>query len=129
MQESFRRSHLSMPLFGALAVATAVATYQVQKPYVLTGAQLALADTGTGAGNTSAVVKVNGVAVTPVLSIAGAAAGKTAYADANASTPGVYPAGISLKPGDVVTVDITAVPATTAPKGGSLILNLTQLDV
>jgi hypothetical protein len=117
-----------MVLFGPLAVAASVATYKVGKSAVLTGAELSLADSGVGAGSTSVVVKVNGVAVTPAISVAGAAAGVTTYAKTSNEAPAVYPAGIGLKPGDVITIDITAIPGTTPPKGGVVYLDLTQRD-
>jgi hypothetical protein len=129
MQDSFRRSHLTLVLFGPLAVAASVATYKVGKSSVLTGAQLSLPTSGSGGGNTSVIVKVNGVAVTPALSVASAAAGVTASspATAPAPAPGVYPQGVGLKPGDIVTVDVTAITA-NPPAGGSVILDLTQRD-
>jgi protein involved in polysaccharide export with SLBB domain len=96
----------------------------------ISNAQLCLSDTGTGAGATTAVLKVNGVAVTSAgaLSVAQGAASPRVNTLVVAGS-NEYPGGALINPGDVVTVDITAVPATTVPKAACVILDLTQVDV
>lgn len=129
MQDSLRKSYLPLTLFGALAVAASVATYKVTRTGVLIGAQLALTDSGTGAGNTSVVVKKNGTAITPTLSVAGAAASPNATTTAMVNSgASPYPAGTLVQAGDVITVDITALPATTSPKAGTVYLDYVQID-
>lgn len=127
MQETFRKSRLTLPLPAPLAAGVGQVTYTAIHRAIITDAQLCLSDTGTGAGTTAVTVKVNGVAIGS-LSIAGAAAN----ASVSAQTPGAqsqYPAGAAILPGDVVTVDIGSVPATTVPKAGFVVLELTQQDV
>jgi protein involved in polysaccharide export with SLBB domain len=96
----------------------------------IAGAQLCLSDSGTGAGATKAVVKVNGTAVTAAndLSIAGAAGNKTVSV---AVTKGSnqYPGGARLNAGDIVTIDITAVPATTVPALAFVVLDIVEVDI
>jgi hypothetical protein len=130
MQDSFRKSTITLPLFGTLAVLTAAATFTSKRSFVITGAQLGLPDTGTGTGNTTVVVKVNGTAVNGSgSSVAGAATGKSVAIALTPTSPAGNPSGVSINPGDVVTVDVTAVPGTTAPKGGAVYLDVVQRDI
>ena len=128
-QDSFRRSHLTLPLFGPLAVAATVATFLVDRHQRLAAVQLTLTDSGVGAGQTSIAVKINGNDVTPAgLAVAGAAPVPAIGGKVIGGVQG-FPNGAALEPGDVITIDVTAVPATTAPKGGAVVLDLVQLDV
>ena len=73
---------------------------------------------------------MNGAAINAAnsLSIAGAAGGKSVTASI-AGEVGAVPPGARLNAGDVVTVDITSVPATTQPKGGFIVLDIIELDI
>ena len=113
-----------------LAAGVGQVTYTSPRPQRIVGAQLCLSDTGTGAGATAVNININGVAVNGAgsLSIAGAAAGKSV---GTAITAGVnnYPGGARLNKGDVVTVDVASVPATTVPKAGFVVLDIVEVDV
>jgi hypothetical protein len=119
-----------MVLFGALAAANGVATFVVQRKMRIAKLQLSLPGTGTGAGNTTVAVKLNGNLISPTggISIAGAAVGKTAAVDVTKGSQ-AHPGGALAMPGDVITVDVTAVPATTVPAGGVVYLDVLQLDI
>lgn len=128
MQDSFRKSYLTLPLQPTVAVATAVITYIVQRPMKVIGMQLCLSDTGTGTGATTVNVNVNGTAINAggSLSIAVGAASNAVNTTPNVSTG--YPGGYGVAKGDVITVDVTAVPGTTVPKNANVILDLLQTD-
>ena len=130
MQDSFRRSTITLPLPAPLAASVGQVTYTSPRPQRISGAQLCLSDTGTGSGATTANVNVNGVAINAAgtLSIAGAASGKSV---STAITEGQnnYPGGARLNPGDVVTVDLAAVPGTTVPKAGFIVLDIVEIDI
>lgn len=126
--ETLRRSFIPLHLFGNLAVAASVATFTVPRSLVLSRAQLSLPGSGTGAGGTTVDVKVNGIAVITAITVASAAANPTATQLASPSA-GTYPSGWRLNAGDVVTVDVTAVPGTTVPPGGVVYLDVVQVDV
>jgi len=117
-------------LLPALAVANGVATYVAQHRARIHRAQLCLSDTGTGAGSTKVRVKVNGNDVTGAadLSVAQGAATPAVDMAVNAGT-NLFPGGALINPGDVVTVDVMAVPATTVPKCAFVVLDLVQVDV
>lgn len=130
MQDSFRRSTITLPTPAAVAAAVAVASYTAPRPMRIAGAQLALSDSGTGAGATKALIKVNGVAITAAndLSIAGAAGNNTVSSVVILGS-NQFPGGARLNKGDLVTVDITAVPGTTVPKCATVILDIVEVDV
>jgi hypothetical protein len=129
MQDSFRRSHLTLPLPAPLAAGVAKATFVATQKTRIHTAQLSLSDSGTGAGGTEVTIKVNGVAITTAgdLLIAGGAAGLT---KSKVITKGSnqFPGGALLNIGDIVTVDIASVPATTQPAAGFVVLDLVQVD-
>lgn len=128
MQDSFRRSTITIPLPGPLAAANGVATYTAPRMMRIASAQLCLSDTGTGAGSTNVNVNVNGNAINAAnaLSIAGAAGGKSV--STTIIDDSQYPGGFRLNKGDTVTVDVTAVPATTQPKAGFVVLDVVEVD-
>ena len=130
MQDSFRRSHLTLPLPSVLAAAAAQATFVATHRTRIHAAQLCLSDTGTGAGGTEVTIKVNGVAITAAgdLLIAGAAPGKSKSVTISKGS-NQFPGGALLNPGDTVTVDIASVPAATVPAAGFVVLDLVQVDV
>lgn len=130
MQDSFRRSTLTLPLPPTLAAANGVATYVSPRPQRVAGAQLCLSDTGTGSGATTVNVKVNGTAINAAnsLSIAGAASGKSISTVITAGSNN-YPGGARLNAGDTVTLDIAAVPGTTVPKLGFVVLDIVEVDI
>lgn len=130
MQDSFRRSTITLPLPAALAASVGQVTYTSPRPQRIVSAQLCLSDTGTGAGATTANVNINGTQINAAnsLSIAGGAAGKSV---STTIVEGVnnYPGGARLNKGDVVTVDLAAVPGTTVPKAGFIVLDIVEVDV
>lgn len=131
MQDSFRRSTITLPLPGSpLAASVGQASYTAPRPQLIAGAQLCLSDTGTGAGATAAQINVNGVAITAAgdLSIAGAAGGKTASKSITLGS-NQYPGGARINAGDTVTVDVASVPATTVPKAAFVVLDVVEVDV
>lgn len=130
MQDSFRRSTITLPLPAPLAASVGQVTYTAPRPMRIVSAQLCLSDTGTGSGATTANLNVNGSAInaTNSLSIAGAATGKSISTTISAGVNN-YPGGARINKGDVVTVDLAAVPGTTVPKAGFLILDVVEVDV
>lgn len=130
MQESFRRSTITLPLPSTLVAATGVASYVSPRTQRIAGAQLCLSDTGTGTGATNVNVKINGTAVNDAnsLSIAGAATGKTASTKITGGSNN-FPGGARLNPGDTVTIDVASVPATTAPKSAFVVLDIVEIDI
>jgi hypothetical protein len=130
MMDSFRKSFVTLVLHGPLGVANGVATFIATHRARIASAQLGLPGTGTGAGATTVQVNINGVPVSGAgnLSIAGAAAGKAVSSSITLGS-NQFPGGALINPGDVITVDVLAVPATTVPAGGAVILDLTQVDV
>lgn len=125
--ESFRRSTLTLPIPDALAVANGQVTYTAPRMMRAVSAQLCLSDTGSGTGATTAKVNLNGNALA-TLSIASAATGKSLSATISAGVNN-YPGGARINAGDVITVDLTAVPGTTVPKGGFIVLDIVEVDV
>jgi hypothetical protein len=130
MQDSFRKSALTLPLPAPLAVANGVVSYIAQHHARIHRAQLCLSDTGTGAGSTEVRVKVNGNDVTGPgdLAIAQGAASKALDMLVSGGS-NQYPGGALIQPGDVVTIDVMAVPATTVPKAAFVVLDLIQVDI
>lgn len=129
MQDSFRRSTITLPTPATVAAGTAVASYTAPRPMRIAGAQLSLSSTGTGSGSTKAVIKVNGVAITAAndLSIASAATNKTVSIAVSLGS-NQFPGGARINAGDLVTVDITAVPGTTVPGCATVILDVVEVD-
>jgi hypothetical protein len=129
MMETFRKSALTLPLPTVLAVANGVATYTAKHRQRILNAQLCLADPGTGAGSTSVRVKVNGVAIVADgdLAITVVSGGKSVDKDITLGTVN-FPGGALVAPGDVVTVDVIAVPGTTVPKAAFVVLDVVQVD-
>lgn len=129
MQDSFRKSSITLPLPGPLAVGNAQVTFTSYRNLRLTRLQLCLSGSGTGAGATNVNVNQNGTAINAAnaLSIAGAAGTPNVATQLN--TGNSYPGGDRINKGDVITVDITSVPATTQPKGGFVVLDVIELDV
>jgi len=128
MQDSYRKSFLTLPLQPVLAVATAVITFIAPRPFRVIGAQLCLSDKGTGTGATTANVNVNGTAINPASSLSITVAGSVTAVNTPITLNAQFPGGLRVNKGDVITVDVTAVPGTTVPKNGNVILDLVQLD-
>jgi hypothetical protein len=129
-QEQLRRSYITLSLPASPAVGAGQSTFIATHPMRIISAQLGVSDTGTGAGATTVALNQNGMAIatTAALTIAQGAATK-ATKSALPGTTQSYPGGQRVNIGDVITVDVTAVPATTAPKAATVILSVTQLDV
>jgi|GEM_PF-6517426 len=128
MQDSFRRSHLTLPLPAALAVSNGQVTFTATQKTRIRAAELCLSDSGAGAGSTAVQVNVNGVAITAAgdLSIAGGAAAKSISKTISKGS-NQFPGGALLNIGDTVTLDLVSVPA-TAPKAAFVVLDLVQVD-
>jgi hypothetical protein len=129
MQDSFRKSMLTLPLLPTLAVATAVAIYIAERPFRIQGAQLCLSDQGTGAGATTVNLKLNGTAINASGSLSIAVGAGSNAINTPITTNSNYPGGQRVNKGDVLTVDVAAVPATTVPKNGYVVLDLVEIDV
>ncbi|MHB1673778.1 MAG: hypothetical protein ACYCSP_05955 [Acidobacteriaceae bacterium] len=129
MQDSFRRNTITLPLGAPLVAAVGVVTYTSPRPQLIAGAQLCLSDTGTGTGATDVNLNVNGVLINAAnsLSIAGAAVGNSV--STASLTDSQFPGGTRINMGDVVTVDVASVPATTAPKAAFVVLDIVEVDI
>jgi hypothetical protein len=130
-QQQLRKSYISLPLSLA-AVAAGIATFIATHPMRILSAQLALSDVGTGAGATTVAVNVNGTAVALSAPLTLTVAGGVKAVKSNlpgAATSQAYPGGLRVNANDVITVDITAIPGTTVPKVGHVVLSVTQLDI
>lgn len=129
--QQLRKSYIPLPLSLA-AVAAGIATFIASHPMRILSAQLCLSGVGTGAGATTVAVKINGTAVAlsaPLtLTVAGGvkAVKSTVIGTATAQS---YPGGIRVNAGDTITVDVTALPATTSPAVAQVLLGVTQLDI
>lgn len=128
MQDSFRRNFLTLPLPAALAVSVGQVTYTAPRPFTISWLQLCLSDTGTGAGNTTVNLKQNGTTIGTV-SIAGASGSKSAGVALISSAGSQFPPGVRINKGDVLTIDLAALPATTSPKAAIVALDIYELDV
>lgn len=130
MQDSFRRSHLTLPLPAALVASNGQVTFTATQKTRIHAAQLCLSDSGAGAGNTEVRVNINGVAITAAgdLAIAGGAAGLTKSVTISKGS-NQFPGGALLNIGDTVTLDLVSVPGTTVPKAAFVVLDLVQVDV
>lgn len=120
-----------VPLGDTLAAGAGRAKYTVQTRCRLLEAELSLGTTGTGAGNTDVDVNKGGATVltAPGLRVASAAAAPaTVRANPSVGVVG-EPSGVPLEPGDAITVDIDAVPATTASARGAVTLLFAAVDV
>ncbi len=129
-QQQLRRSYITLPLPGSPAVGASLATFIATHPMRVISAQLVVSDTGVGAGATTVLLKQNGsaLATTAPLSVAQGAAVHATRSTLPGTTQS-YPGGDRVNPGDTLTVDVTAVPATTSPKAAAVILSVVQLDI
>jgi hypothetical protein len=128
MQDSFRRSTITLPLPTPLTATNSVATYVSPRKQRVSQAQLCLSDTGTGAGATTVNVKVNGTAINAVGSLSVAVGAGSPAVSTTIISGSQYPGGTLLNKGDTVTVDVAAVPGTTVPKLGFLVLDVLEVD-
>lgn len=128
--EQLRRSYITLHLAPAVAVGVGLATLIATFPMRVVSAQVVASDSGVGAGATTVVVRKNGVAISTLapLSIPQGAA-TLATSEGFIGAPNNYPGGEGAIKGDILTVDVTAVPATTSPKSVSVILSIVQTDV
>jgi hypothetical protein len=129
MQDSFRKSTLTLPLLPTLVAQAAAATYIAQRPSRIVGAQLCLSGLGTGAGATTVNVNVNGTPINPGGSLSIAVGAAANAVNTPISLDSQYPGGFRVNKGDVITVDIAAVPGTTVPKLAFVVLDLVEIDV
>lgn len=130
MQDSFRKSHLTLPLPGTIAAGNGKVTFTATQKTRIHAAELCLSDTGTGTGSTEVRLNINSTAITSSgdLQIASAATGKTKSATISKGS-NQFPGGALLNVGDTLTVDIVSVPGTTVPGAGFVVLDLVQVDV
>ncbi len=128
MQDSFRRSSLTLPILAALAAANGVATIVATQKTRIAAAHLCLTDSGSGAGATEVRLNINGVAVTAAgdLAIAAGAASPT-VSKRIALGSNQYPGGALVNAGDTITVDVVSV-AGNKPAGAFVVLDLVQVD-
>src|ERR1035437_8286952 len=103
MQDSFRRSTLTLPLPSTLALATGVVTYISPRPQRIAGAQLCLSDTGTDTAHQTALAPAQGTLATDTAAKAVADAAYTA----NPGGSGLLAAKTAADP--LVVTDTTAV--------------------
>jgi len=115
--QGVRKSVITLPKSGTLAVANEVAGYEV--PPGLFGrvqdVEIFLGGTGATSGSTTVDVKKNGVSIlTAALSIAFGAATKRVRAGISGLVMGPAgagePPGVDFAPGDYFRVDVTAIP-------------------
>jgi hypothetical protein len=128
--QQLRKSYVTLQLPASPAVGVALATFIARNPMRILSAQITASDTGTGAGATTVIVKKNGVQI-PTQTALSIAQGAATHATSGSfiGSPISYPGGEGFLPNDVLTVDLTAVPATTSPKSVSVILHIVQTDV
>ena len=129
MQDSFRKSMLTLPLPTALAVLAGAAIYIAERPFRIQGAQLCLSDSGTGVGATTVNLKLNGSAINPGGSLSIAVGAGSNAINTPITTNSNYPGGQRVNKGDVLTVDVAAVPGTTVPKNAYLVIDMVEVDV
>jgi hypothetical protein len=130
-QQQLRKSYITIPLSLA-AVAAGVATFIATHAMRVISAQLTLSNVGTGAGATTVIAKLNGnaIATSAALTLTVAGGVKAVKATVPGTTTAQsYPGGLRVNAGDTITVDVTALPATTSPAIASVILSVTQLDI
>jgi hypothetical protein len=129
-EQLLRRSQITLPLPSVLAIGASLSTFIAPYPFRIIGAQLVASDSGVGAGATTVIVKRNGMQVPTQapLSVAQGAATLSTM-EPFIGTPSNYPGGQGISKGDKLTVDCTAIPATTPPKCVVLILSVVQTDV
>jgi hypothetical protein len=122
---------IALPLqYGNLAVAAEVAGWEANFRGRLLEAELFLKGTGTGAGNTDVDVNKAGVTIlaAPGLRIASAASTKRVRAKPTVGVSG-HPNGVPFNVGDYFSVDVDAIPATTASADGTVYLHIAAVDV
>jgi len=114
---------------GNLAAGTDKAIWPVRFPCRLLECSLALRTTGATSGNTDVDVNKNGstVLTAPGLRIVQGASTKHVSAKPSVGVAG-HPNGVPLKAGDVVSVDIDAIPG-TASTGGVVHLVVAPTDI
>jgi len=130
MQDSFRRSTLTLPLPAPLAVGVGQVTYTSPRSQRIVSAQLCESDNGTGNQGLAVNINVNGVQIA-FLEIPGATVNNS-YLDtmsADVTVNSNFPGGFRIDEGDVVTVDVALVPATTVPKAAFVALDMLQIDI
>lgn len=102
---------------GNLAAAAAVATFVAVFRFRLTAVVLALGNTGGTSGNTDVDVNRNGASIMPAQALRIAQGAATKYVKAPPAGATGEPSGLVIEPGDVITIDIDAVPGTASKDG------------
>ena len=128
-----RKSEICASRGGTLAAVAGVWSYLVPagRFFRIQNVAMSLETTGSTSGATTVDVKKNGTSIlSAVMSIAQGAS--TKYVAAASVVPGAAgagePGGVDVQPGDVLTVDITAIPG-TASTGLSVVMQTVQKDI
>lgn len=122
-----------VPLFiaGALAVIAGRATFSPMRKLLVLNTEFALGVVETGAGNTTVAIKKNGnlIGGATDLSIPEESGTKFVKAKPSVGIVGGEPSGVMIDVGDTITVDVTAVPATTPGTDAAIYLHCAEIDV
>jgi len=99
---------------GALAAATDVAGYRAQRNFRVIGVSMFLRTTGATSGSTTVDVNKAGASIlSAAMSVAQGAAQKWQEGALGSAARG-YPRGVDVLKGELITVDIDAIPGTTS---------------
>lgn len=113
---------------GALTAATDKAIWPVRKPCRLLECSLSLRATGGTSGNTDVDVNKNGTSILAAPGLRIAQGATTKYVNTKPTGAAGMPGGVALKPGDVVSVDVDAIPG-AASTGGLVLLHCEATDI
>lgn len=114
-----RTFHIAMFIAGALAVVNGRARHVVRRKMRILDTQFDLGVAPTGAGNTTVAIKKNGALIGGATDLSIAATGQSDTAKPSVGVSG-EPSGVFCDVGDVITVDVTAICATTAGTDGRI---------
>jgi hypothetical protein len=130
MFQPLRKFNIHLFIGGLLAVVNGRATFKAMQRCRIVNTEFSLGIAPTGAGNTAVTVKKNGNAIGAAtdLQLAAAATSVRSVPTVTAQLTQGEPTGVQLEPGDTVTVDVTAICATTAGTDGTITLECAMVD-
>lgn len=129
MQQPLRWFTHTLFISGALAVVSGRATVKVLQRMRIVNTEFALGVAPTGAGNTAVTVKRNGSAIGNATDLQLAAAANVVSAKPVNLITGGEPSGVQCAPGDLITVDVTSICATTPGSDAQITLMCAVIDI